>query len=166
MQTTRLICALASAAVLCGSAPASVAAQTTAPATATTAPITTPTKAPVDVMTPAAAPTPGGAPLVPPGTLALDLRDVRARRTADGYVLTGEALVNDPCQAARFDSSLLKIYPPQFNLDQFRSPKKMGMLCIQVLAWVTAQPRTVTSAKPPAYVTLRSKNGMVRVPVR
>ena len=139
-----------------GSVPASVAAQTTPPAAETTAPIATP----------AAAPTPGGAPLVPPATLALDVRDVRARRTADGYVLTAEALVNDPCQAARFDASPQKIDPPQFDLDQFRSPKKTDMLCIQVLAWVTAQPRTVTSAKPPAYVTVRSKDGTVRVPVR
>jgi hypothetical protein len=141
MQTTRLICALASAALLCGSAPARVAAQTTPPATATTTPLV-------------------------PGTPALDLRELRARRTAHGYVLTGEALVNDPCQAARFDSSLLTIYPPQFNLDQFRSPKKMGMMCIQRLAWVAAEPRMVTSAKPPAYVTVRAKEAVVRVPVR
>ena len=163
MQTTRLICAVASAALLFGPVPASLA-QTTPPATA--APMTTPTKAPVDVMTPAAGPTPGGAPLIPRGYPALDLRGLRARRTLHGYVLSGEALVNDPCQAARFDPSLLTIYPPQFNLDQFRSPKKMGMMCIQRLAWVTAQPLMVTSAHPPAYVTVRTQKVLARVPIR
>jgi len=166
MQTKRLICALASAAVLCGATPVIAAAQRTPPALATTAPITTPTRAPIDVMTPAAGPTPGGAALVPRDTPALDLRGMRARRTAQGYVLTGEALVNDPCQAARFDPSTLTIYPLQFNLDQFRSPKKMGMMCIQRLAWVTVQPRIVTSAKPPAYVTVRAQKIVVRVPIR
>lgn len=159
-----MICALASVALFCGSSPPRAAAQTTPPAIATNAPVTTPTKAPVDAMTPAGEPTPGAEPV--PGTPALDLRELRARRTAEGYVLTGEALVNDPCQAARFDSSSLTSSPPQFNLDQFRSPKKMGMMCIQRLAWITVEPRTVTSAKPPAYVTVRAKQVIVRVPVR
>jgi hypothetical protein len=57
------------------------------------------------------------------------------------------------------------MYPPQFNLNQFRRPDRMGMFCIQVLTWVTAQPRTVTSAKPPAYVTVRTKEGATRVPI-
>jgi hypothetical protein len=121
---------------------------------------------PADAMTPAGAPTPAAANVITVGTPALDARELRARRTANGYVLTGEALVNDPCQAARFDSSPLTIFPPQFNLDQFRSPKKMGMLCVQRLAWVAVQPRTVTSAKPPAYITVRTQKTILRVPIR
>jgi hypothetical protein len=163
MRMTRFIGALASAALVCGP-PAAGVAQSMPPATA--APLTTPTKAPIDTMTPAGEPTPGGGPAVPRGTSALDLREMRARRTAHGYVLTGEALVNDPCQTARFDPSLLTIFPPQFNLVQFRSPKKMGAMCIQRLAWVAAQPRLVTSAKPPAYVTVRTQKVIVRVPIR
>jgi hypothetical protein len=163
MRTTRFICAVASAALVFG--PPTASAQTTPPP-ATAAPLTTPTKAPTDTMTPAGGPTPGGAPVVPRGTSALDLREMRARRTLHGYILTGEALVNDPCQAARFDPSLLTIYPPQFNLVQFRSPKKMGVMCIQRLAWVAAQPRMVTSAKPPAYITVRAQKVIVRVPIR
>jgi hypothetical protein len=149
----------------------------------TTGPMTTtPTKAPTDKMTPA----PGGAMTTAPGSattpapggamkgttpgvlgvLALDARGLRARRTATGYVLTGEALVNDPCQAARFDPSLLTIHPPQFNLDQFRRPDRKGFMCIQKLAWVTAPAWTVTIAKPPAYVTVRTKAGVTRVPIR
>ena len=176
MKTTRLISALAGAVLLIGTPFASIAVAQTSPAPMpTTGPMTTtPTKAPTDKMTPAPGsamtPAPGGAmkgttPGVL-GVLALDARGLRARRTATGYVLTGEALVNDPCQAARFDPSLLTIYPPQFNLDQFRRPDRMGFMCIQKLAWVTAPPRTVTSAKPPAYITVRTKAGMTRVPIR
>jgi hypothetical protein len=142
--------------------------------------MTTPTKAPTDVMTPVMGPTkaPGGMMTPAPhgamngttpgalGMLALDARSLRARRTRSGYTLTGQALVNDPCQAARFDPSLLTIYPPQANLDQFRRPDRMGMLCIQKLAWVTATPRMVSSAKPPAYVTVRTKKGATRVYIR
>jgi hypothetical protein len=99
------------------------------------------------------------------GVLALDARRLRARRTASGYTLTGQALVKDACQAARFDPSLLTIFPPQLNLVQFRRPGTMGMLCIMRLTWVTAQPRMVTSTHPPAYVTVRTKKGVTRVPI-
>jgi len=165
MQTTRSICALAGAAFLFGTAPLGVAGAQTSPPVQTAAPMTTPTKAPADMMTP----TPGGAmggttPGVL-GVLALDARSLHARRTRTGYTLTGEALVNDACQAARFDPSLLTIFPPQFNLDQFRRPDRRGMMCIQRLIWVTAQPRVVTSTKPPAYITVRTKKRVIRVPI-
>ncbi|HEY0381296.1 MAG TPA: hypothetical protein VGC72_03760 [Candidatus Elarobacter sp.] len=171
MKTTRLISALASAALLIGTAHASAAgAQTSAPVR-TAAPLTTPTKAPTDAMTPVAGPTkaPGDTTTPAPGVLgvlALDAHSLRAQRTPTGYTLTGQALVNDPCYAARFDPSPLRIYPPQYNLDQFRRPDRMGMLCIQVLTWVAAQPRAVTSAKPPNSITVRTKNGVIRVPIR
>lgn len=171
MQMIRLIAALAGAAFLIGTAPASIATAQTSPAPVpSTGPMTTtPTKAPSDVMTPVMGPTnaPGGT--TTPGvlgTLALDARSLRARRTRSGYTLTGQALVNDACQAARFDPSLLTIYPPQYNLDQFRRPDRMGMLCIQRLTWVTAMPRTVKSTKPPAYITVRTKKGATRVYIR
>ena len=166
MQTMRSISALATAALLLSTMPPVASAQTApsaAPAMpATTSPMTTPTKTPNDVMTPAVAPTPGGA----MSALVLDARYLRAHRTAAGYTLTGQALVKDACQTARFDPSLLTIFPPQFNLDQLRRPGTMGMLCIQRLTWVTAQQRTVTSAHPPAYVTVRTQKGATRVPIR
>ena len=151
MQTTRLISALASATFLIGTAHADAASAqmspTAPPMQATTGPITAP---PAGVI----------------GVLALDARQLRARRTAAGYTLTGQAQVKDACQAARFDPSLLTIFPPQFNLVQFRRPGTMAMLCIQRLIWVTAQPRIVTSAKPPAFVTVRTQKGVTRVPIR
>ena len=169
MQTIRLISALASAAFLIGTGHASgAAAQTSAPVQ-TAAPVTTPTKAPTDMMTPVAGPTKAPGDMMTPapgvsGVLALDAHSLRAHRTPTGYTLTGEALVNDPCYAARFDPSPLRIYPPQFDLNQFRRPDRRGMLCIQVLTWVTAQPRAVTSAQS-AYVTVRTKEGATRVPI-
>ena len=170
MQTTRLISALASAAFLFGTAHANVASAQTSPTPPpmqmTTAPMTTPTKAPADMMTPAAAATMRGTTPGVLGTLALDARSLRARRTRTGYTLTGQALVNDACQAARFDPSLLTIFPPQFNLVQFRRPGSMGMMCVMRLIWVTAQPRMVTSTKPPGYITVRTRKGATRVPIR
>jgi hypothetical protein len=179
MQTTRSISALAGAAFLFGTAPLGLAGAQTSPPVQTAAPMTTPTKAPADLMTPVAGATkaPGGMMTPAPGgamggttpgvlgVLALDARSLHARRTRTGYTLTGEALVNDACQAARFDPSLLTIFPPQFNLDQFRRPDRRGMLCIQRLMWVTAQPRVVTSTKPPAYVTVRTKKRVIRVAI-
>jgi hypothetical protein len=176
MQTTRSISALAAAALLFGTVP-SVASAQTAPSAAptipaTTSPMTTPTKAPNDVMTPAVAPTPGGAMNggamrhAAPATLAIDARSLRAYRTAAGYTLTGQALVKDACQSARFDRLLGNIFPPQFNLDQFRRPGTLGMLCIEHLTWVTAEQRTVTSAHPPRYVTVRTQKRATRVPIR
>jgi hypothetical protein len=179
MQTTRLVSALAGAALLFGTAHASVAGAQTSPPVQTAAPMTTPTKAPADMMTPVAGATkaPGGMMTPAPGgamggtapgvlgMLAIDARSLHARRTRTGYTLTGQAQVKDACQAARFDPSLLTIYPPQFNLDQFRSPSKMGMMCVQRLIWVTAQPRVVTSSKPPAYVTVRTQKRVIHVPI-
>jgi hypothetical protein len=88
-----------------------------------------------------------------------------ARRTKTGYTLTGQALVNDACQAARFDRFLGDVFPPQFDLTQFRRPGTQGMFCIQRLTWVTPTPKVVTSAAPPRYVNLRTKKGFTRVPV-
>jgi len=102
---------------------------------------------------------------LPAAQLALDARYLRARRTAGGYTLTGQALVNDACQAARFDRFLGNVVPLQFNMNQFRRPGTMGLLCIQRLTWVTAQSRSVTSLAPPRYVTVRTKKGLIRVPV-
>ena len=85
--------------------------------------------------------------------------NLRGRRTATGYTLSGQALVKDACTAARFDQFLGDIFPPQYNLNQFRRPGTMGMLCIQRLTWVTAMPKSVTSAAPPRYVTVRTQKG-------
>jgi len=166
MQTIRLIAALTGAALLVGAAQTAATAQ---PATGapTTSPMTTPTKAPADMMTPAAAP--GGAMNGTAGvlgTLALAARSLRARRTSGGYTLTGQAQVTDACQLARFDPSLLTIYPPQYNLVQFRDPKKKALLCAPHLMWITAIPRRVSSMKPPGYVTVRTRKGAKRVPIR
>jgi hypothetical protein len=145
MPATRFAAALASAAILVAATGSVVAAQTT-PAP-TVAPVVGPTAAPA-------------------GQLALDARSLRARRTPTGYTLTGQALAKDACQAARFDQFLGNIFPPLFNLNQFRRPGTMGMLCIQRLTWVTAQPNAVTSAAPPRYVTVHTRKASVRVPVR
>ncbi len=171
MHTTHVISALASAALLFGAAPTAASAQTSTmpPMQMATPPITaptTPTKAPADIATPVAAPTPGTATGGTPGVLgalALDARYLRARRTSTGYTLSGQALVNDACQAARFDPSLLTIYPPQYNLTQFRDPRKKNMMCVQRLIWVTAVPRRVSSTKPPPYITVRTNKGAKRV---
>ena len=145
MPATRFAAALASAAILVATTGSVVVAQTT-PAP-TVAPVVGPTAAPA-------------------GQLALDARSLRARRTPTGYTLTGQALVKDACQAARFDQFLGNIFPPLFNLNQFRRPGTMGMMCIQRLTWVTAQPKAVTSAAPPRYVTVHTQKASVRVPVR
>jgi hypothetical protein len=181
MHAFRSLAALASAVFLAGLAPAAVFAQgypvTTAPA-GTMAPATTipATKAPagvppVQTMAPMPkATTPGGA--MSGGTagtiapLARDARGLRAKRTATGYTLTGQAQVNDACQAARFDPSLLTIFPPQFNLVQFRRPGTMGLLCAMHITWVTATPRAVTSQHPPAYITVRTQARTYRIPIR
>ncbi len=128
----RLGAALACAAVLisAGAAPA----QTTMAPTAVpvVGPTASATKAPG--MTPDATPAPGGAMMtmpMPAGTLAIDARGLTARRTATGFMLGGQAEVKDGCQGARFDFFPGHIFPPQFNLDQFRRPGTMGMMCIQ-----------------------------------
>lgn len=100
-----------------------------------------------------------------PGTLALDTRALRAQRTSTGYTLTGQAQVNNACQAARFDRSLGNMFPPQFDLTQFRRPGTQNLMCGPRLTWVTITPQIVTSAAPPRYVIVRTKQGMARVPV-
>jgi len=103
-----------------------------------------------------------GAPLA----LALDARALRGTRTASGYRLSGQALVKDACTAARFAQVLGNIFPPLFDLMQFRRLGTMGMFCIRRLTWVTAQPLNVSSAAPPRYVTVGTQKGTTRVPIR
>ncbi len=99
-----------------------------------------------------------------PGSPAMSARSLQAHRTATGYVLSGQAEVKDGCQAARFDPSRLTIYPPQFDLVQYRNPANRGVMCTQLVRWVPAS-RTVTSAKPPPFVTVRTAAGTKRVPI-
>lgn len=157
-----------------GTMPISGQTMTTAPMTAPTAvPATTTTTVPA--MSPTtSAPAPGGAPPMmmtmapnPMGTLAIDARGLRARRTTTGFTLSGQALVKDACQAARFDFFPGNIFPPQFNLNQFRRPGTMGMLCIQRLQWVTATPRAVRAAKGQKTVTVHTqKRPSIVVPIQ
>ena len=127
---------------------------------------TPPAPAPIPVVAPTAAPVPVTATMpTMPGRPALDARSLRGTRTPNGYRLTGEALVNDPCMAARFTRFLGNVFPPSFNVVQFRRAGTMGMFCIQRLAWVTMPPLDVTSAAPPRYVTVHTKNGSARVPI-
>jgi hypothetical protein len=167
----RLIAALASAAVLIAAAgTAGVSAQTTMAPTAgpvvgpSTAPSTMP-PAPMSTSMPMTKPGGAMAPMPMQAALALDARYLRGHRTATGYTLTGQALVKDACTAARFDQFLGNIFPPLYNLNQFRRPGTMGLLCIQRLTWVTAVPKVVTSAAPPRYVNVRTKKGTTRVPI-
>jgi len=151
--------ALASAAVLISTAGAS-AQTTTAP---TSMPVVGPTTAPMSQPSgPAAMKT---MPLPATGPLALDARYLKGTRTATGYRLTGQAEVKDACTAARFSQFLGNIFPPQFNLVQYRRPGTQGLLCAPRLTWVTAQPLNVTSAAPPRYVTVRTQKGVPRVPI-
>jgi len=101
-----------------------------------------------------------------PGTLALDTRALRAQRTSTGYTLTGQAQVNNACQAARFDRFLGNIFPPQFNLTQFRRNGTQNLMCGPRPTWVTVSPQMVTSAATPRYVTVRTKQGVTHVPIR
>jgi hypothetical protein len=104
-------------------------------------------------------------PLPAGGPLALDARYLRGTRTASGYRLTGQAQVKDACTAARFSQFLGDIFPPQFNLVQYRRPGTLGLLCAQHLTWVTAEPQNLTSAAPPRYVSVRTQKGIMRVPI-
>jgi hypothetical protein len=155
----RLIAALASVAVSISAAPAS--GQTTmAP---TPGPVVGPTAAPPPV--PATSRPPATMPMPAGGPVALDARSLRGTRTSGGYRLTGQALVMDACTAARFTQLLGNIFPPFFNVTQYRRPGTMGLLCIQRLTWVTIAPLNVTSAAPPRYVTVHTQKGSTRVPI-
>ena len=163
----RLGAALACAAVLisAGAAPA----QTTMAPTAVpvVGPTASATKAPG--MTPDATPAPGGAMMtmpMPAGTLAIDARGLTARRTATGFTLGGQAEVKDGCQGARFDFFPGRIFPPQYNLDQFRRPGTMGMMCIQKVMWVPAAPRAVVASKTQRTVTVHTQKRAYAVPIR
>jgi hypothetical protein len=157
-MNTRALAALASVAFFAGGGGAAPA-QTASPASA-----------PPMVMTMAPMPAPSGPAAMrtmpqPAGALALDARALRGSRTTVGYRVTAQALVKDACQAARFTQFMGNIFPPQFNLVQYRRPGTMGMLCIQRLTWVFAQPLNVTSAAPPRWVTVRTQKGFTRVPI-
>ena len=115
------------------------------------------------------APTPGPviAPTAAPptGPLALGARSLRGARTSAGFRLTGQALVKDACSAARFAQFLGNIFPPQFDVRQFRRPGTLGLLCAPHPTWVTIQPINVNSAAPPRYVSVRTTKGITRVPI-
>lgn len=144
-------------------APATAApAPTAAPASTAPVPVS-PSLAPVHTMAPR--PLPSGL-ANPPGSFALAARGLKAARTATGYVVSGQAEVKDGCQAARFASSTLTIYPPQLNLVQYRRSTSMGVMCTQMVRWVAARSLPVTSAKPPPFVTVRTAAGVTRVPIR
>lgn len=167
-MNVRLIAALAAVGVFF-SATAAVSAQTTMapapgpamgptaaphPSAGSDAPLSAPTARP-----PALMPIPVG------GPLALDARYLRGMRTAPGYRLTGEALVKDACTAARFTRFLGNVFPPQFNVVQYRRPGTTGLLCVRRPTWVTIAPVGVTSAAPPRYVNVRTQKGVVRAPI-
>jgi hypothetical protein len=101
-----------------------------------------------------------------PGRPVSNARTLAAHRTATGYVLSGQAQVSDGCQAARFDAVGKAASPSAFTLVQYRDPRDVGVMCTMLVHWVTATPRTVTTAKPPASVTVRTATGTNRVPVR
>ncbi len=153
-------------------APATAAPAPTA-APASTAPVpgspslapvpVSPSLAPVHTMAPR--PVPSGL-ANPPTSFALAARGLKAARTRTGYVVSGQAEVRDGCQAARFASSTLTIYPPQLNLVQYRRPTSMGMMCTQMVRWIAARSLPVTSTKPPPFVTVRTAAGVTRVPIR
>ncbi len=126
---------------------------------------TTMTPTPGPMVGPTAAPDPAGDARPAPEPIALAARYLRGARTAGGYRLTGQALVKDACTAARFTQFLGNIFPPLFNVVQYRRPGTMGLLCIQRLTWVTIQPLTMTSAAPPRYVTVHAQKGSTRVPI-
>jgi hypothetical protein len=100
-----------------------------------------------------------------PGSPALNARSLAARRTATGYVLSGQAQVKDGCQAARFDGVSQGAGASSFTLVQYRNPRNVGVMCTQLVRWVTAAPRTVTTAKPPSSITVRTAAGTKRVSV-
>ena len=165
-MNVRLIAALAGVA-LSLSAAAGSAQTTTAP---TPGPAIGPTAAPAPVpvggaMPSAATARPATMPVPAGGPVALDARYLRGTRTANGYRLTGQALVKDACTAARFSQFLGNIFPPLFNVVQYRRPGTMGLLCVRRLTWVTIQPLTVPSAAPPRYVTVHTQKGSTRVPI-
>jgi hypothetical protein len=107
----------------------------------------------------AAVPVPAG------GPVALDARSLRGTRTASGYRLSGQASVQDACTAARLTRSMGTIFPPFFNVVQYRRPGTLGMFCIQRLMWVTIQPLNVTSAAPPRWVTAHAQKGSTHVTI-
>ena len=182
-MNVRLVAALASAAVLV-SAAAAPAQTTLAP---TPMPVVGPTATPSVMPMPTSAPTmmppvrtiapmmhptaPATAitahPLpMPPSTLALDARNLRATRIVTGYQLSGQAEVRDACTAAKFQRLLGNVFPPFYNIVQYRRPGTMGMFCIQRLIWVTIAPLNVTAPSRPRYVNVHTAKGTTRVPVR
>lgn len=163
-----VIATFASAALLGSTMAATIGGLNAAPTLATAGPamMTPPprTTAPPQFAIPVRLGT--AAPLVMPATPALDGRYLRARRTASGYTLTGQALAKDACQGARFDRVLGNLFPPEFYLNQSRRPGTMGLMCVQRLTWVTVAPLMVASKARPNWVTVRTKKKAYRVPVQ
>ena len=171
----RLVAVLTGAAVLI-SARAAAAQTTMAP---TAAPVVGPTASPaatrvpsmMSTSEPVGAPTPGMPGMgktsmpMPGGPVALDARHLSGTRIGIGYRLKGQALVKDACTAARFSRVLGNIFPPFFNIVQYRRPGTLGLLCIPRLTWVTVQPLSVTSSAPPRFVTVHTAKGSTRVPI-
>jgi len=174
----RLVAALASAATIVSAAAAP--AQTTMAPTAmpVVGPTTTPNAMPLNTTAPSGTMAPhtmrpmpmGGSTLhpmpMPPSALALDARDLRGTRTATGYRLTGQAEVRDACTAAKFQRLLGNIFPPFYNVVQYRRPGTMNLLCVQRLTWMTIAPLNVTSAAPPHWVSVHTAKGTTRVTIR
>jgi hypothetical protein len=104
---------------------------------------------------------------MPAGAPALDARSLRARRTAKGFTLTGQAEVKDACQAARFDIFEGTVFPAQFNVTQFRRPGTLGLMCAQRLTWVTVQLRAVRALSTQATVTVHTlRRPSIVVPIK
>jgi hypothetical protein len=162
MRSSRFSAAFAGAAWLIGAAGVAAAQTTMAP---TVAPVVGPTATAAPIMTTPAPMMMTMAPL-PAGKLALDARGLRARRTATGFVLSGQAEVNDACQAARFDFFAGNIFPPQFNANQFRRPGTLGLFCAMRLTWVTVQPRAVRAMQGQRTVTVLTKKGATVVRIQ
>jgi len=161
VQRLPVIAALASAVLLGFSSPAAIAQTTAAPAIPTSPPARS--TAPAVLMTSVPERMTAAPALV---GLALDGRNLRARRTASGYTVSGQALVKDACQAARFDRIHGNLFPPQLYLSQVRRPGTMGMMCIQRLTWVTAPALLVPSKALPNSITVQTTKRSYRVPVK
>jgi len=94
---------------------------------------------------------------------ALDVRSLHAKRTPSGYTLTGEALVRDPCEGARFATVREGSSPVTFAVQEFRPAKNADRLCIQRIIWIELAPYAVKRAYPPRWITVRALAKSYRV---
>jgi hypothetical protein len=75
--------------------------------------------------------------------------------------------VKDACQSARFDFFRGTVFPPQFDVTQFRNPRMMGVMCVNRVLWVAVQPRAVRAAAPQKTVTIHTqKRPSILVPIQ